>query len=112
MDNKTALPVSVIAICVALAAAAAWNHTSTALRESRAQLVAGDLQQLAALLQEDQALIQELQSERYAEKDDQVKIVRYEDLAYPGLIVHAFYVKYLLPIYFDVQSMEHSTSED
>jgi hypothetical protein len=46
--------------------------------------------------------------ERYAEKDDRVSIKRYEDLAYPGLTVHAFYVKYLLPIYFDVQSMERS----
>jgi len=44
--------------------------------------------------------------ERYAEKDDRVQIVRYQDLQYPGLRVHAFYVKYLLPIYFDVQSME------
>ena len=33
---------------------------------------------------------------------------RYEDLVYPGLTVHAFYVKYLLPIYFDVQCMERS----
>ena len=47
--------------------------------------------------------------ERYADKDDRVKIVRYEDLEYPGLTVHAFYVKYLLPIYFDVQSMERSS---
>ena len=46
--------------------------------------------------------------ERYAEKDDRVLIKRYEDLTYPGLTVHAFYVKYLLPIYFDVQSMERS----
>jgi hypothetical protein len=44
--------------------------------------------------------------ERYADKDDRVKIIRYEDLTYPGLTVHAFYVKYLLPVYFDVQSME------
>ena len=36
--------------------------------------------------------------ERYAEKDDRVKIKRYEDLKYPGVTVHAFYVKYLLPI--------------
>jgi hypothetical protein len=50
--------------------------------------------------------------ERYADKDDRVKIVRYEDLEYPGLTVHAFYVKYLLPIYFDVQSMEHEASGD
>jgi hypothetical protein len=46
--------------------------------------------------------------ERYAEKDDRVSIKRYEDLVYPGLTVHAFYVKFLLPIYFDVQSMERS----
>lgn len=46
--------------------------------------------------------------ERYAKKDDRVSIKRYEDLVYPDLTVHAFYVKYLLPIYFDVQSMERS----
>jgi hypothetical protein len=44
--------------------------------------------------------------ERYADKDDRVQIVRYDDLQYPGLTIHAFYVKYLLPIYFDVQSFE------
>ena len=46
-----------------------------------------------------------------AEKDDRVMIKRYEDLVYPELIVHAFYVKYLLPIYFDVQSMERPRVE-
>jgi hypothetical protein len=49
--------------------------------------------------------------ERYAEKDDRVKIKRYEDLEYPGVTVHAFYVKYLLPIFFDVQSMERSSAD-
>ena len=44
--------------------------------------------------------------ERYADKDDRVTIRRYDDLVYPDLTVHAFYVKYLLPIYFDVQCME------
>ena len=39
-------------------------------------------------------------------QDDRVKIQEYEDLVHPDLVVHAFYVKYLLPIYFDVQSME------
>ena len=48
--------------------------------------------------------------ERYAEKDDRVKIIRYEDLVYPELTIHAFYVKYLLPIFFDVQSMERQTA--
>jgi len=46
--------------------------------------------------------------ERYAEKDERVSIIRYEDLVYSELTVHAFYVKYLLPVYFDVQSMEHT----
>ena len=46
--------------------------------------------------------------QRYRDKDDRVQIQEYEDLVYPGLTVHAFYVKYLLPIYFDVQSMERS----
>jgi len=49
--------------------------------------------------------------ERYAEKDDRVKIKRYEDLEYPGVIVHAFYVKYLLPIFFDVQSLERGSAD-
>jgi hypothetical protein len=43
---------------------------------------------------------------RYQDKDDRVRIKEYADLVYPELTVHAFYVKYLLPIYFDVQSME------
>jgi hypothetical protein len=45
---------------------------------------------------------------RYQEKDDRVQIREYDDLVYPGITVHAFYVKYLLPIYFDVQSMERT----
>src|ERR1700722_6485060 len=48
--------------------------------------------------------------ERYAEKDDRVTIIRYDDLVYPGLTIHAFYVKYLLPIFFDVQSMERDAA--
>jgi hypothetical protein len=62
------------------------------------------------LLQETRDEVDRLlaECERYADKDDRVQIVRYEDLEYPGLTVHAFYVKYLLPIYFDVQSMERT----
>ena len=45
---------------------------------------------------------------RYAEKDGRVQIKEYKDLVSPTLTVHAFYVKYLLPIYFDVQSMERT----
>ena len=48
--------------------------------------------------------------ERYAERDYRVTIVRYEDLVYPDLTVHAFNVQYLLPLYFDVESMEHAVA--
>jgi hypothetical protein len=46
--------------------------------------------------------------ERYSEKDDRVSVERREDLSYPGLTVHSFYVRYLLPLYFDVHSQEAS----
>jgi hypothetical protein len=48
--------------------------------------------------------------ERYAEKDDRVTLKLYDDLVYPGTVVHAFYVKYRLPIYFDVQSIERAAA--
>jgi hypothetical protein len=62
------------------------------------------------LLQDTRAEVDELLEacKRYREKDDRVQIQEYEDLVYPQLTVHAFYVKYLLPIYFDVQVMERS----
>ena len=62
------------------------------------------------LLQDTRAEVDDLLEacKRYRDKDDRVQIQEYDDLVYPQLTVHAFYVKYLLPIYFDVQSMEHS----
>lgn len=43
---------------------------------------------------------------RWREKDDRVQIKEYKDLVTGDLVVHAFYVKHLFPIYFDVQCME------
>jgi len=45
---------------------------------------------------------------RFQDKDDRVQIREYDDLVTGDLTTHAFYVKYLLPIYFDVQCMERS----
>lgn len=45
--------------------------------------------------------------EKVASVDERMRIKRYDDLRYPtGLVVHAFYFRWLLPIWFDVQSME------
>ena len=45
---------------------------------------------------------------RFQDKDDRVQIREYDDLVTGDLTTHAFYVKFLLPIYFDVQCMERS----
>jgi hypothetical protein len=42
----------------------------------------------------------------WQQKDDRVRIKEYEDLVTPNMTVHAFYVKHLLPLWFDVQSQE------
>ena len=52
------------------------------------------------------------QVHRYQETDDRVRIKEYKDLTSDRLVVHAFYVKYLLPIWFDVQSMEWTAGEE
>jgi len=44
----------------------------------------------------------------WRERDERVRIKEYEDLVQGGVTVHAFYVKYLLPIWFDVQCMEYA----
>ena len=46
---------------------------------------------------------------RWQEKDDRLRLKVYDDLDTGNLVVHAFYVKYLLPIWFDVQCMEWKT---
>jgi hypothetical protein len=43
---------------------------------------------------------------RYQEKDDRVQLKLYDDLPTARSVVHAFYVKYLLPIWLDVQCHE------
>lgn len=45
---------------------------------------------------------------RYQEKDDRVQIKNYDDLVNGDLVTRAFYVKHLLPIYFDVQCFERA----
>ena len=41
-----------------------------------------------------------------ADTDDRIRIKEYEDLVMARVTVHAFYVRYLLPIFFDVQVIE------
>ena len=45
---------------------------------------------------------------KWRERDDRVEIKEYEDLDAGSLTVHAFYLRFLLPIWFDVQAIEHA----
>jgi hypothetical protein len=44
----------------------------------------------------------------WRERDPRVQLKEYEDLVQGGVTVHAFYVKFLLPLWFDVQCMEYA----
>ena len=46
--------------------------------------------------------------QRFQEKDDRLQILTFKDLITGNVVVHAFYVKHLLPIWFDVQIIEHA----
>jgi hypothetical protein len=43
---------------------------------------------------------------KWRDRDPRVEIKEYEDLEIGGTTVHAFYVRHLLPIWFDVQVIE------
>jgi hypothetical protein len=61
------------------------------------------------LLQPTRADVDALADEcrQWAEKDDRVRLKFYDDLVTKNVTTHAFYVKYLLPLYFDVQHLEY-----
>jgi len=48
----------------------------------------------------------------FQEKDDRVRIKEYDDLVTGGVTVHAFYLRYLLPLWFDVQCIEHDAGTE
>jgi hypothetical protein len=43
----------------------------------------------------------------WQQRDARVSLKEYEDLVIEQTVTHAFYFRYLLPIWFDVQSIEH-----
>ncbi len=48
------------------------------------------------------------QCQRYQEKDDRLELQIFDgDLTSPNIVCHAFYVRHLLPIWFDVQALEY-----
>jgi hypothetical protein len=69
LNNRTVTILLALALVVALVAIAGWHHADEALHESRAQLVGSTLDPIAALMKDNQVIIQELQAEPFTEKD-------------------------------------------
>ena len=49
---------------------------------------------------------------KWQERDARVEIKDYDELAIGGVTVHAFYVRYLLPIWFDVQTIAYEPAAE
>ena len=62
------------------------------------------------LLYDTRAEVDELleKAKKWRERDPRVQIKEYEDLVTGAHVTHAFYVKHLLPIWFDVQCQERT----
>jgi len=69
MKNNTPLLIAVIAAVVALVAASFGFYEHRVLQESHSHVIIGELQPIAMLLKEDQALLAEIKSEPFTEKD-------------------------------------------
>ena len=63
------------------------------------------------LLYDTRAEVDELleKAKKWRERDPRVQIKEYEDLVTGSTTVHAFYVRHLLPIWFDIQCIEHTS---
>jgi hypothetical protein len=70
MNSKTTVRVIAALLVLALAMTGAWYHAYQALQMSRSQFIASTLEPMAALLNENQSIINELQAEPYVEKDN------------------------------------------
>lgn len=45
---------------------------------------------------------------QWQKKDDRLRLKEYDDLVISPTVTHAFYVQYLLPIWFDIQVIEYA----
>jgi hypothetical protein len=88
--NSKTVQILLAAVSVAaLVAAGAWYHASSALRDSRTQLVTGALEPIALLLNENQALVAELQAEPFIEKDTGILASYLAKIRRDGVAKHA-----------------------
>jgi hypothetical protein len=69
VNHKKVLGFLVVALALALSALGLLSYERSQLQEARSRMITGELQPIAELLKEDQAILKELQSGPFAEKD-------------------------------------------
>jgi phosphomevalonate kinase len=89
MNNKSMMICLVAALIVAAIAAGLWQHEHAALQEMNLQVVAGELQPIAALLKENQDIIQALQAEPFIEKNSGILESYLAKIRRDGVAQHA-----------------------
>ena len=89
MNHKTVWALSGAALIAACVAAVFGYHEHVALEELHSQVIAGELQPIATLLKENQALLDELQSEPFAEKDSGILEAYLAKIRRDGVAKHA-----------------------
>jgi long-subunit fatty acid transport protein len=89
MSNKTVGVLLVVALIAALAAAGYWYHESQSLELTRTGLVMAELQPIAALVKENQALLQDLQREPFSEKGSGILESYLVKIRRDGVAMHA-----------------------
>jgi hypothetical protein len=89
MNNKTVWTLFVAALIAAFVAASAWHHAHETLDEIRSQLISGELQPMSAMLNENHALLDELQSETFTEKDSGILESYLAKIRRDGVTKHA-----------------------
>lgn len=79
------------------------------LTEQRAHMSSPGYDHLGLLYETRQEVDELLEKARkWQARDPRVEIKEYEDLPGANMTVHAFYVRYLLPIWLDVQVLEYA----
>jgi hypothetical protein len=89
MNNKTISIGLVGALVAAVVAVGFWHHEHEALEDSRAEVVASELQPIATLLKENQVLNKELASEAFTEKDSSILESYLAKIRRDGVAKHA-----------------------
>jgi hypothetical protein len=89
MNDKTLWALLAASLIAGSVAAGFWHHEHEALEESRSHVVAGELQPIATLLKDNQALFQELQGESFTEKDSGILESYLSKVRRDGVAKHA-----------------------